>query len=277
MGQAKDPKLQNSNKQYQPKKYPGSLLGDHKKVGKRLIPPLLQDNKFEFVSWKKFFIPEFLWLGLLIAKFGYLDGLGLALLLSNTAIKTNLDNGLPKLFVSISSFDTLSVEQKNEMVKILRESGRISLFNSAFRVFIHFYPKCPLNFLFQKDEVLQSNNVSDLSELKVVLNSLFDRGGVESTFVQAGVIYISIMTDILKLQPDSLLLQLPCVQDYPNTDESQIVASLIRATINGVVGDEFSNNPSSWPIYFWNRGFELESCTLQQVERYGSKLLIKYH
>lgn len=43
----------------------GQVLLDHKKVGKRFVPPLLQLGPLGEIKWIDCILPELLWLGLL--------------------------------------------------------------------------------------------------------------------------------------------------------------------------------------------------------------------
>src|SRR6476660_4643412 len=41
------------------------VLADHKRIGSRFIPPLLQYERFQEISWSEQFIPELFWLAVL--------------------------------------------------------------------------------------------------------------------------------------------------------------------------------------------------------------------
>ena len=62
----------------------GNVLSDHKKVGKKFIPPIIDKlgSTFQETSWVKFSIPELVWIALLNYRCGYKDGADLSLSLA---------------------------------------------------------------------------------------------------------------------------------------------------------------------------------------------------
>ena len=76
---------------------------------------------------------------------------------------------------------------------------------------------------------------------------------------QATAVYLAHTGGWLKLRGDSALADFPEVERYPNTEKSRLVASSVRAALNGLM---VTMPSSDWPRYFWNRGLELEPCTL---------------
>jgi hypothetical protein len=60
-------------------KRPSRILSDHRKVGKKFIPPMLDIGVFKDANWKEFILPELLWIALLNEKHGLRDGAELCL------------------------------------------------------------------------------------------------------------------------------------------------------------------------------------------------------
>jgi len=96
------------------------VLLDHQRIGKRLIPPLMQGIKYQEISWGKQFIPELIWLGLINDRYGYLKGAELALALPRSAKEATKNNQRGTWFATVSSYAQLSVEEQKRTVKILR-------------------------------------------------------------------------------------------------------------------------------------------------------------
>ena len=65
------------------------ILSDHKRIKKKLVPPILQIGKFHEVKWVDYILPELLWLGLLNEFHGLKLGAELGLSLANAANKLN--------------------------------------------------------------------------------------------------------------------------------------------------------------------------------------------
>lgn len=235
------------------------ILNDHKRVGKRLIPPLLQGINYQDVSWGKHLIPELIWLAIINNHFGNLKGAEIALALPMAANEATLENPKETMFFTVSSFNLLSIEEKERTKKILRNSKSYDHYLAALKPLIQFYPSCPLNFLFDFEKT-QEISFKDLEVIKKVLTSMFDRRSVESTFIQADAIYICSKIGKLVVNTDISLAKFPEIQYYPKTDISLKIAASVRATINVLIDIESKQAGFDWPNYFWNHGLELEQC-----------------
>lgn len=90
------------------------VLIDHQRIGKRLIPPLMQEINYQEISWRKQLIPEFIWLALLNNRYGYMKGAELALELPKAAKEATKNRSMGAWFVTVSSYTQLSIEEKKE-------------------------------------------------------------------------------------------------------------------------------------------------------------------
>jgi hypothetical protein len=88
-----------------------SVLRDHKRVGKRFIPPMAQLNMTE-VSWVDSILPELVWLGLLNSMYGRVKGAELAITLPKIAARVGRGTDSERWFVSFSSFSSLTIGVK---------------------------------------------------------------------------------------------------------------------------------------------------------------------
>lgn len=239
------------------------ILSGHKRVGKRLIPPMMQLPKMSEVSWVKIILPELLWLGLLNDQYGYAHGAEISLTLSKAAIEARKGNESTECFITISSYSQLAVDQKNQIIDLLKANGYLDKYQVPLRVLDLYYPECPLNFIFGTKHNQPNQAKDDLESFKKLLMLIFSRTSVEATFVQASAIYIAFITDKLKVVEGSVLAEFPKIQDYPKTEISKKIASMVRATINLLIGNEILHTSSTWPTYFWNRGYQLEPCEFE--------------
>lgn len=235
------------------------VLLDHQRIGKRLIPPLMQEINYQEISWGKQLIPELIWLALINNRYGYIKGAELALALPKSAEEATKNHPMGAWFVTVSSYTQLSIEEKKKTVELLRRKNAFDQYRAALLPLIYFYPTCPLSFLFDL-ETKKDIDTGDLEEIKRVLESIFDRRSVEATFIQANAVYIGFTVGILVVSPDVSLARFPEVQYYPNTEVSKQVAASIRATVNTIFGIDVIKDGLSWPTYFWNHGLELEKC-----------------
>jgi hypothetical protein len=240
-------------------------LSDHKKIGKRFIPPMLQLGKWYEVSWVNFIIPELLWLGLLNEYLGLSKGAALGLSLAKIAI-SEINQSTLKWFAPISAYIELNDKQQEEVINKIKTSNDIELIKMPLTPLVYFYPKCPLNFLFEGKTPIIDDNETILRKYKTFISDFYDRTSIISTFAQANAMYIAFITGLIKASKGTSLANFPEIEKYPNTDESKIVASAIRAAINGQFGMEHFYKKSFWPDYFWNRGLELEACYFEGDE-----------
>lgn len=79
---------------------------------------------------------------------------------------------------------------------------------------------------------------------------------------QATAIWLAFDADILKVTPDLSMARFPEIEQYPETEISQRVGGSIRSGLNMFFGSDIHYANSKWPIYFWNRGLEIEPCKL---------------
>lgn len=241
------------------------VLADHKRVGKRFVPPFLQLANIQEVQWIDHILPEIIWMGLLNSYFDLKEGAKLSLSLSKAANDIYAARNA-RLFAAISSYSLLDNEQCRRVVEILDKSNQLKDLQKALYPMVVFYPECPLNFLFQPKLFTSKSKDSGLMRFKKMLASSLDRMGKHATFMQANIIYIAFCTNVFKAHTGSTISQFPKIVDYPKTEESKRIASSIRASINfffGASKNEIDMIPNTfWPAYFWNRGLVIESCQL---------------
>lgn len=240
------------------------MLSDHKQIGKRFIPPWLDFtgtdvNSLEKISWINCRLPELLWLGLLNKYHGLKIGAELAVSLAKTTNNV-CDDSEKKLFASISSFTFLSSEQKKQIVLKLDDQNHLESLQKALLPFFYFYPKCPLNFLYENISQTAQNTKKLLEEFKELLSNLYDRHDQPATLVQANAVYIAFALKMILVNKGLALANFPEVANYPRTEESKKVAAAVQTTCPILFNDTFYDKTSFWPSYFWNRGLEIEKC-----------------
>lgn len=242
------------------------VLANHKKIRKEFIPPLLQFNNIEPISWINYILPELLWIGLLNDYYGLAEGAELSLSVAKAAFNTKR-KGKTRWFAPTSSYRDLSAIQKKKAIETLRSDHRLDKVKSALLPFALFYEKFPLNFLFENRNPKFGNESKIMNRLKRCLSHLFNRRNKASTFVQANAIYIAFCTEIFKVKSGLAIANFPAIERYPQTEESKRIAASVRASLNMFFGSQINYKPTSWPKYFWNHGFELEKCDFNGLWR----------
>jgi len=233
------------------------VLEDHKRIGKRFIPPFLyQIGPLSEVSWVDEIMPELIWISLLIDRYGYRQGVKLALQLSKSAIGAYKSEKC-EFFAWVSSFERLSEEEREILVRNLEGLGVLSDISAGLRPLLSLYPDCPLSFL--ADHPIHPAD-NDLDLMKNIVEKLYARRDVFATRVQATAIYFAFVAGCLKVAEGTGLADFPEVEKYPDTEKSKQVAASVRASLNGLYGEARDRHSTEWPLIFWNRGLALEGC-----------------
>jgi len=261
------------------KKTKDKVLSDHKKIGKNLVPPyvfLLGEGKD--VEWRQRIIPEYLWLGLLNFKIGWVEGADISLTLARIASQAvgvpfeefeKQYGKAPKQFFALTSaYKTLETAQLNKIVEELKTQNKLNTLKLGLRNLISLYPECPLNFLFEKKPISSDEDLPILQELVSVLFV-----GEHNLTVAAltNAVYIAFCTNKLRVivsdnrdsPTDPNLMHFPEIERYPNTELSKQVAASVRMQAGLLVHNDDENTEQlsiNWCDYFWNRGLEITKC-----------------
>jgi hypothetical protein len=235
------------------------ILSDHKRIGKRFVPPLATLNISE-VSWVNQIIPQLIWIAILIDTFGFKKGVEYSLAIARLA-KESVGQEKINWFGWLFSFSKLSEQQRSFIIQKLEVQGILGEISSAFSALARSYPEFPLLFLTNTTpEDMKDNTIVDLETFKQTLLNLYDRRSIFAMRVQATVIYLGFVNDFLRVAKGLALADFPEIEKYPDTDRSREVAASIRATINSMVGLVDDPEFNTWSKYFWNRGLEIEPC-----------------
>ncbi len=246
------------------------VLADHRKVGKDFLPPLLQLTRVQKIGWRDFMLPELIWLGLLNSEYGLRKGSELALMLAKTSQEVANQEG-NTWYAPISAYASLSEDVVKGITDRLGESDSLDEIREGLSLLVALYPECPLSVFFDKAphgiEADNEGSRSLLDEFKQFLSSFLNKYEKLGTLAQANAVYIAFVTEKLKVvRGVSGLEDFPLVADFPDTEASRRVAASIYPAINSLMGIDASEIAhTSWSRYFWNRGLELERCSINQV------------
>ena len=205
------------------------------------------------VRWIESLAPEFLWIALLHDRLGFSRGAEVARLVAQAFKATDASLGW---CAAMSSFANLPENVRPQFVAALAGSGIADELSLSLGALHAHYPSHPLAF------ALSAEANGELASLKRVVGSLLgSRADVDAMRTQATAVYMAFTGGWLHILADSTLADFPEVERYPDTEKSQLVASSVRAALNGLT---IQMQTSDWPRYFWNRGLELEPCTLAE-------------
>src|SRR5262249_50786906 len=128
---------------------------------------------------------------------------------------------------------------------------------------VSWYPECPLRSVFF--EAGCETPTEGLNFFKGSVACLYSRRSAAAMMVQATMLSVAFDADALKGQKGSALSRLEEIEHYPNTETSRVVGSMVRATLNAMLGEEMPFiTATDWPKYFWNRGLTISPCEFDQ-------------
>jgi hypothetical protein len=238
---------------------PKKILNDHKRIGKRFVPPLIHKlGPLRETPWIDVTMPELIWIACLIYSEGVFHGTDLALALSKGAHEIRSDS--PRLFAGVSSFKKLSAEEKERLAKQLTTQEKLSQIQRALSEFQFLYPDSPFEFCFPDGVTPPEDVDKSLCRFKEILTSLFDKTSKEAVMVQGAAVYFGFANGKLTTSPDTSLADFPQLEYYPDTEKSRLVASAVRAALPLLLLDPEKEYQTDWAKYFWNRGLQLEKC-----------------
>ena len=239
----------------------GGVLGDHRRIGKRFVPPFAAMlGRLNPVKWIDALLPEVLWLGMLNNDHGHRRGIQLA-----EALATTVDRAMAphtKVFAIASAYSSIPSERWTEIIRLISTDSFGEL-QRTLRPLVALYPRSAFRGLWGGDQPQPRDG--DIGVMRTQVGTMVNRGGRPAMLAQANAIYIAGITGKLVVNQGSMLSKLEAITQYPDTEESRMVGSAVRAAslMLGRHTDEEQRAASEWTRYFWQRGIEITSCDLR--------------
>lgn len=234
------------------------VLTDHRQLGRRLIPPIVEALPIEEVKWVDDILPEIIWLAALNDRHGWSKGAALAVNLARAA-RTSMEAPGARWFAFLSDFSLLYGAQQARVVDGLRSTEDHGALLEALEPILSNYPGCPLGFLLDRT-IGEDEAWAGLDRLRTLIATLFDKTSLSATQAQANAIYLGFTSGTFKVAPTISLARFPEIENYPHTEISRQIGSAVRAAMNIRAGEGGSAASAAWSRYFWNRGLELQPC-----------------
>jgi hypothetical protein len=229
------------------------VLSDHRRQGKRFIPPLLDLPVKVDTYWRDLSIPELVWIGLLIQRYGLRDGADFAATLAKGAAEI-WHGEKKKWFAKASNYAALSADQHKSLIATTPIADQLESYQFALGPLNRWYPDSPLAFIGIGDETN-----ADLTVIKDLLAQMYDKTGTLPMQIQTTAIYLGFVTGTLFIRKGMILGELELINEYPVTDRSQQFGASVRASIGALIQGP-DGTDRAWANAFWQRGFALESC-----------------
>lgn len=235
------------------------VLDDHKRIGKRFVPPFLQLGPLEEASWIDRLLPELIWIGILNDRWGMAKGAEICAELAKAGQSVLEVTGRRAWLCRISSYGMFEEREQTQIKEALEAKGLDLQLADALAPLCVAYPTCPIAFLVPE---AMSDADDAIAYMRASVEAHLNRWNDASTFIQVHAVYMAFVQGRMFVREGSALANFPAVEAYPRTEESRKIASSCRASVNMFFKPDDSDGDSSWAAYFWNRGLELEPCRL---------------
>lgn len=235
----------------------GSVLKNHSRKGKKLIPPFLASmgDKYKPFKWARDIAPEAIWIALLINQYGFIEGTKLVSSLCEIANNSVHDRPAP-LFSRFSSFLELNKNEQNLILEKLSYNEHSKITRCLYSLH-RICPKHPLSFLYIETdlEALDKDIQPSISKLTILL---YDRLSRISALSAASAMFAAIKQGKLKMPKaliDKTIADLEEIENYPDTEKSKSAAGAFRAAAPSNFGvitykDEILSH-DNWIKLFW--------------------------
>lgn len=235
------------------------VLEGHTRVGKKFLPPFRQlPGQLNEVSWVNRILPELIWMGVLNDHFGMRRGIELSFELAHMANETYGEQKSPN-FAFASSYSVLDADKKDLLLEKLETKGILADLRNGLIGFLNLYPKSALSLL----RVEPDDNIERfVDSMKATLERYFFRREQPAMVLQANVLYIAVLCGKLFYTNNVKPPDLNVLVTNFESEEGRRAASHVRASVTGLVGMLLDEEKSDWPRYFWNRGLDIDKCTL---------------
>lgn len=266
-----------------------SVLADHKRDRKKLIPPILAfmgDNHSPY-SWAKQIVPEVLWIALLHRSLGLKKAVPFALLIVSEADRLCTSEPKPH-FSQASSYGVLTIQQKASLVARLSKEPNFDIALDALSPLFLLTPISPMNFL--RPDKLKVNKETASEVLNELLPKMYNRGSRDTVLCIATSICASIRQQKFFMAShlvDKFDKDMIAIEDYPLTEASKAAAASLRAMAPILLinreGDG-SDRLYDWLEQFWVQVGSFGSCQLpfdieyevEPEEHEFGRILVRY-
>jgi len=236
------------------------ILKDHKRMGSKFVPPLLQLKGFKEVSYINQILPEIIWMGLINDLVGYKKGVELIAQIAKDAFKLKSTEKYIN-FALVSNYKLLTNRSKLLLKKQLKASKTLSVIQEALAPLIKLYPSFPLAFL--KEKGINEDRKKLILKIKTCTQRHFNKYDTPGLIIQANVLYIRGVTGGLYFNQKIQVPDLDTLIASPESEEAKRAGAFVRSSVLTEfmpIGEKFTGQ---WSSFFWNYGYKLDSCSFK--------------
>lgn len=233
----------------------GKILQDHKKVGQKLIPPLMQLVNMKEVSFQKDTLPCLIWMSAIFLRNKDQKAVhNIVDFLTKCADFSEEDESFN--FALFNDFNKLNFAEKQRIINVL-SLDLLSFMRKSLEHQYLLFNNYPLAFIFD-GYTCKVDKERAIELLKEDVSSLLNRYSMHSTKVQTTVVYSMALAGKIVLSSNIDIPNFNSIFIEPESLESQKVASFVRSILN--LGN-LCNEDNSWSKLFWQQCFDMEGCS----------------
>lgn len=239
------------------------ILEDHKKVGKKLVPPMMHSVPLQETSYIEELLPEIIWMGLIHDELGYHKGIDII----RAFIKSAFDSYTSENYINFSLASNLSKLadcEKESLIQKLIKNGLYLEISELLAPLIYFYDDSPFSFLNKEVDLSTSEEKELLEKLKTSIDHLFDRYETPSVVAQLNVFYTRVLDGKISFPVDMDLPDFNVLINDPHSDEANKAAGFVRNSVKHEYMFEITEHDSSWSKSFWNQSYKLDNCEFER-------------
>jgi hypothetical protein len=247
-----------------PQKSSSKVLGSHRKVGKKFVPPLLDmPMKPDYISWASHTLPELIWWDVLADKASHRFAATVA---EKIARYFKGRDNRDCWWAFISDYSRLTDEDAAGLRRHLLREGVFHELTEGLADFLDLYPECPLSRL-SDERPLGIVDIGYLAQFENRMRELEDKRSRNGVLIQAQALYLGFILGKLFVKKGLALADFPEVQNYPNSEKSLRVGAAICSSVNMVAAKMLPKYPKDdWVQYFWKRSLDLRPIDFRQLE-----------
>jgi len=240
-----------------------SSLKEHKRVRKKLVPPLAQLPNLAPMNWNPDVLPEMLLIDAAIDQLTWSAAPGALHRSLDELDRFMPENAGDVILGTITSMSLIPEDRRDEARAMLADGGLFEiLVPEGLRHGLALYPQCPAGWLisdWRKDH--SADWERGVGYLKRAVRRLWESQSVYSTRCRMVSLARMIKHGRVSFSPDIKSIQLyPRYPDGLTLDEQQLVESTSRAMFSGVYGSSLEGQSHTWAAYFWRHNYDISLC-----------------
>lgn len=233
------------------------VLHDHKKVGSKFIPPMMQIMHFNEISYVNQILPEIIWMGLINDRYGYRRGCELVFDICSKAFAIK-ETDKHINFSLLSNFNSLSQERKQELIEYLSAKSTLHAYQDALLPLTKLYKDCPISFLDTNDPNIDKKLL--INTIKECINKHIDKYKTPSLVIQADVVYVRNANGGLYIANHIKTPDLNALIDAPESEAARRTEGFVRNSVMSEFMPIGIERADTWARSFWNQGYSIDEC-----------------